>query len=73
MERFPPDGPGRRADRQEGRSARAFDLQVFATADTGGLDVVEKALATAYALFRDRDALAAPAQADRDPAQGRRD
>lgn len=31
------------------------DMQVIATADTGGAEVVEKALSTAYALFRDRD------------------
>jgi acyl-CoA reductase-like NAD-dependent aldehyde dehydrogenase len=34
----------------------AFDQQPFATADTGGPAVVEKALSTAYGLFRDRDA-----------------
>jgi len=30
------------------------DMQVIATCDTGGAAVVEKALSTAYALFRDR-------------------
>src|SRR6187399_59812 len=41
------------AKRAEVRSPN--DMQVFATADTGGAEVVEKALSTAYALFRDRD------------------
>ena len=41
------------AKRAEIRSPN--DMQVFATADTGGAAVVEKALTTAYGLFRDRD------------------
>jgi acyl-CoA reductase-like NAD-dependent aldehyde dehydrogenase len=55
MEHFPLMVPGAVKSGKTVEVRGAFDQQVFATADTGGLDVIEKALATAYALFRDRD------------------
>ena len=39
-----------------------FDGALIATVDTAGAEEVEQALATAYALFRDRDAWLAPAR-----------
>ena len=55
MQHYPLMVPGAApaARRAEVRSPN--DMQVFATADTGGEAAVEKALATAYGLFRDRD------------------
>ena len=39
-----------------------FDGSLIATVDTGGTDAVNKALATAHGLFRDRDAWLSPAR-----------
>ena len=55
MEHFPLMVPGAPPTGKPVEVRGAFDQQAFATVDTGGEAVVEKALATAYALFRDRD------------------
>jgi acyl-CoA reductase-like NAD-dependent aldehyde dehydrogenase len=56
MQHYPLMVPGATpgAKRAEVRSPN--DMQVFATADTGGAAAVEKALSTAYGLFRNREA-----------------
>ena len=45
-----------------------FDGKTIATIDVGGAAAVEKALATAHALYRDRDAWLPPAKRIADPA-----
>jgi acyl-CoA reductase-like NAD-dependent aldehyde dehydrogenase len=55
MEHFPLMVPNAPPAGKQVEVRGAFDQQPFATADTGGEAVVEKALSTAYALFRDRD------------------
>ena len=39
-----------------------YDGQLIATVDAGGETAVDQALATAYGLYRDRDAWIAPAK-----------
>jgi acyl-CoA reductase-like NAD-dependent aldehyde dehydrogenase len=53
---------GGRAAAQRKEVHAPFDGKLIATVDTAGPEVVEQALATAYSLFRDRDAWLSPVQ-----------
>jgi acyl-CoA reductase-like NAD-dependent aldehyde dehydrogenase len=55
MQHYPLMVPGATPGTKRAEVRSPNDMQVFATADTGGAAVVEKALSTAYGLFRDRD------------------
>lgn len=55
MNHYPLMVPGATPAQKKAEIRSPNDMRVFATADTGGPDAVEKALATAYALFRNRD------------------
>ena len=56
MDRFPLMVPGAKADPEPLQVDAPFDGQIIAEVETGNADVVERALATAHALYRDRDA-----------------
>ena len=56
MQRFPLMVPGAKADPEPARVDAPFDGSIIAEIETGNADVVERALATAYGLFRNRDA-----------------
>ncbi len=56
MDHYPLLVPGAKADGEPLRVDAPFDGRVLAEVETGGADVVERALATAHALYRDRDA-----------------
>ncbi len=61
MDRFPLMVPGAKASLQPVPVDAPFDGSVIAEIETGDEEVVERALATAYGLYRDRDAwLSAP-------------
>lgn len=55
MQHYPLMVPGATPAQKKAEVRSPNDMRVFATADTGGPEVVEKALSTAYALFRNRD------------------
>ena len=65
MEHFPLMVAGAKPSGTPQQVVGAFDRQPIATVDAGGEAVVDMALATAYALFRNRDAWLAPAIASR--------
>jgi len=56
MDRFPLLVPGAKADKELLQVDAPFDGQIIAEIETGDADVVERALSTAHALYRDRDA-----------------
>lgn len=56
MEHFPLMVPGATPSATPVQVRGPYDLKPIATADVGGAAVVEKAMSTAYALFRNRDA-----------------
>jgi len=56
MDRFPLMVPGAKADPELLQVDAPFDGQIIAEIETGDADVVERALSTAHALYRDRDA-----------------
>ena len=62
MEHFPLMVAGAKPSGTPQQVVGAFDRQPIATVDAGGEAVVDMALATAYALFRNRDAWLAPAK-----------
>ena len=70
LEHFPLMVPG--ASRGEPAEVRAVRRSPIATVEQVDAAGVERALATADALFRDRDALAQPGPADRNPPPARR-
>jgi acyl-CoA reductase-like NAD-dependent aldehyde dehydrogenase len=55
MEHFPLMVPGATPSATPLQVRSPYDLKPIATADVGGTAVVEKAMSTAYALFRNRD------------------
>ncbi len=55
-ERFPLMVPGSNPDDERMDVHAPWDRSLIATVERGGPAVVEKALDTAYGLFRDRDA-----------------
>lgn len=62
VERFPLMVPGAAPDGEVMEVHAPYDRSLIATVERGGQAVVEKALDTAYGLFRDRDAWLAPAR-----------
>ena len=61
-EHFPLMVPGAGAEGEPLTVSAPFDNQVIATVDRGGQAAAEQALATAHALYRDRDAWLSPAK-----------
>lgn len=62
MDHFPLMVPGASPTAPPMQVKAAYDQKAIATADVGGAAVVERALATAYGLFRNRDAWLPPAR-----------
>ena len=60
VERFPLMVPGAAPDGEVMEVHAPYDRSLIATVERGGQAVVEKALDTAYGLFRDKDAWLAP-------------
>ncbi len=56
MDHFPLLVPGAKADSEPLQVDAPFDGHIIAEVETGGADVVERALSTAHGLYRDRDA-----------------
>jgi acyl-CoA reductase-like NAD-dependent aldehyde dehydrogenase len=54
--------PGAKASGEKKEVRSPFDGSLLGTVDAGGMDAVETALATAYALFRDRSRWLTPAR-----------
>jgi len=61
-EHFPLIVPGAKPEGDPIEVHAPYDRSLIATVDNAGRDAVEQALATAYGLYRDRDAWLAPAE-----------